>query len=254
MSSTELIEEGKYRYIETGGDKPVLMLLHGLFGTLSNFEGIINRFGESFNVVVPMLPIYELPLVKTGLGGLLDYVSDFVEKKGYSDMHLLGNSLGGHLAQLYAMKFPARVKSITLTGSSGLFEAAMGSGFPKRGDREYIKNKVGDVFYDPNTATPELIDEVFEITTNREKALRVVMTSKSAVRQNLADKLHQIKQPVLLVWGKQDEVTPPFVAEKFHELLADSRLVWVDKCGHAPMMEHPDHFNDILANFLKEVA
>lgn len=254
MSSTELIEEGKYRYIETGGDKPVLMLLHGLFGTLSNFEGIINRFGESFNVVVPMLPIYELPLVKTGLGGLLDYVSDFVEKKGYSDMHLLGNSLGGHLAQLYAMKFPARVKSITLTGSSGLFEAAMGSGFPKRGDREYIRNKVGDVFYDPNTATPELIDEVFEITTNREKALRVVMTSKSAVRQNLADKLHQIKQPVLLVWGKQDEVTPPFVAEKFHELLADSRLVWVDKCGHAPMMEHPDHFNDILANFLKEVA
>ena len=254
MSKTDLIVEGKYRYIETGGDKPVLMLLHGLFGTLSNFEGIIDRFGESFNVVVPMLPIYELPLVKTGLGGLLDYVSDFVKEKRYTEMHLLGNSLGGHLAQLYCMKFPERVKSITLTGSSGLFEAAMGSGFPKRGDREYIKNKVGDVFYDPNTATPELIDEVFEITTNREKALRVVMTSKSAVRQNLADKLHQIKQPVLLVWGKQDEVTPPFVAEKFHELLADSRLVWVDKCGHAPMMEHPEQFNDILETFLQEVA
>ena len=254
MSQTELIEEGKFRYIETGGDKPVLMLLHGLFGTLSNFEGIINRFGESFNVVVPMLPILELPLVNTGLGGLLDYVTKFVKKKGYSGMHLLGNSLGGHIAQLYTMKNPKLVKSITLTGSSGLFEAAMGSGFPKRGDREYIKNKVGDVFYDPNTATPELIDEVFEITTNREKALRVVLTSKSAVRQNLSDKLYQLTQPVLLVWGKQDEVTPPFVAEKFHELLADSRLVWVDKCGHAPMMEHPEQFNEILEEFLKEVA
>jgi len=254
MSSTELKEEGKFRYIETGGEKPVLMLLHGLFGTLSNFEGIINRFGESYNVVVPMLPIYDLPLVKTGLGGLLDYVSDFVKKKGYSQMHLLGNSLGGHLAQLYTMKYPEKVSSITLTGSSGLFEAAMGSGFPKRGDRAYVTEKVGDVFYDPKTATPELIDEVFDITTNREKALRVVMTSKSAVRQNLSDKLHQIKQPVLLVWGKQDEVTPPFVAEKFHELLADSRLVWVDKCGHAPMMEHPEQFNDILDTFLQEVA
>lgn len=254
MNSYELKQEGKFRYIESGGDGPVLMLLHGLFGTLSNFEGILSDFGKNYNVVVPMLPIYELPVLKTGLGGLLDYVTEFVDKKDFNQINLLGNSLGGHLAQLYTMRHPERVKSITLTGSSGLFEAAMGSGFPKRGDREYIANKVGDVFYDPKTATPELIDEVFEITTNREKALRVVMTSKSAVRQNLSDRLHEIKQPVLLVWGKQDEVTPPFVAEKFHELLPDSRLVWVDKCGHAPMMEHPDEFNVILKEFLEEVA
>jgi pimeloyl-ACP methyl ester carboxylesterase len=56
------------------------------------------------------------------------------------------------------------------------------------------------------------------------------------------------------VWGKQDDVTPPFVAEKFHELLPDSRLQWVDKCGHAPMMEHPDEFNALLREFLEEIA
>ena len=230
------------------------MLLHGLFGTLSNFSGIIDEFSSSHKVVVPMLPIYDLPLHKTGLGGLLEYLDGFIKTRDYNNIHLLGNSLGGHLAQLYTLKRPSRVRSITLTGSSGLFEAAMGSGFPKRGDREYIAAKVGDVFYDPKTATPELIDEVFEITTNREKALRVVMTSKSAVRQNLSDKLQEIKQPVLLVWGKQDDVTPPFVAEKFHELLPDSRLRWVDKCGHAPMMEHPDEFNALLREFLEEIA
>ena len=254
MSTYDLISDGKFRYIDSQGDGPTLMLLHGLFGALSNFEGIIQGFGESYRVVVPMLPIYELSIRKTGIGGLRDYVAEFVKHMQLDQLNLLGNSLGGHIAQIYTLDHPDRVNSITLTGSSGLFESAMGSGFPKRGDREYIRNKVGNVFYDPATANEALVDEVFDITTNREKALRVVMTAKSAVRHNLTDKLHQLTQPVLLVWGKQDEVTPPFVAEKFHELLPDSRLVWVDKCGHAPMMEHPEQFNQILREFLAEVA
>ena len=254
MPNYELQTQGKFRFIESGGDGPVLMLLHGLFGALSNFQGIIAGFGESYNVVVPMLPVYDLPLRKTGIGGLRDYVAEFVELQGYGKLNLLGNSLGGHIAQIYTLGHPGKVNSITLTGSSGLFESAMGTGFPKRGDREYIRNKVGDVFYDPATATDELIDEVFDITTDREKALRVVVTAKSAVRHNLTDKLAQLTQPVLLVWGRQDEVTPPFVAEKFHELLPNSRLHWVDKCGHAPMMEHPEEFNGILRGFLREVA
>ena len=254
MSTHEIHEDGDFRYIESGGDGPVLLLLHGLFGALSNFQGIIARFGDSYNVVVPMLPVYGLGLRSTGIGGLLDHVDAFVAHRGYRDVHLLGNSLGGHIAQLYALRRPERVRSLTLTGSSGLFESAFGTGFPKRGDRDYIARKVGDVFFDPATATDELIDEVFDITTDRDKALRVVMTAKSAVRHNLEDRLGDIRQPVLLVWGRQDNVTPPFVAERFEELLPNARLVWVDECGHAPMMEHPERFNEILGAFLAEVA
>ena len=254
MHDYPLREDGAYRFIESGGDGPTLMLLHGLFGALSNFEGILGHFGQRFNVVVPILPIYDLPLRKTGLGGLRDHLVAFVEHRGYDGLHLVGNSLGGHLAQIYTLAYPARVASLTLTGSSGLFESAMGTGFPKRGNRAYIRDKVGDVFYDPATASEELVDEVFGITTDREKALRVIVTAKSAVRHNLESQVPAIAQPVLLVWGKQDEVTPPFVAEKFHELLPDSRLVWVDECGHAPMMEHPERFNEILDGFLAEVA
>lgn len=253
MPDPEIHEAGDFRYIATGGDGPVLMLLHGLFGALSNFQGIIAGFSKSYNVVVPILPVYELGLRKTGIGGLLDHVDAFVTDRGYADIHLLGNSLGGHIAQLYALRRPERVRSLTLTGSSGLFESAFGTGFPKRGDRDYIRRKVGDVFYDPATATDELIEEVFEITTDREKALRVIMTAKSAVRHNLEDRLGDIRQPALLVWGRQDTVTPPFVAEKFAELLPDARLVWIDECGHAPMMEHPDRFNEVLSDFLAEV-
>lgn len=246
-------EEKEFRYIESGTEGEVLLLLHGLFGALSNFEGIVSKFSGRYNVVVPILPIYDLPLLKVSVMGLVEYVERFVEHKNYGKVHLLGNSLGGHVAILYALARPEHVASITLTGSSGLFESAFGTAFPKRGDYEYIKKKTGETFYDPSVATQELVDEVFGIVNDRNKAIRVVATAKSAVRHNLADKLGNIKCPALLIWGKQDNVTPPFVAEKFHELIADSRLHFIDQCGHAPMMERPEDFNRLLGDFLENL-
>ena len=250
----EIKEENGFRYIESGSDGPNLMLLHGLFGALSNFEGIINRFSANYNVVVPMLPIYEMPILEVSVSGLVDFVNRFVTYKGYDKVNLLGNSLGGHIALLYALGYPERITSITLTGSSGLFESAFGTAFPKRGDYEYIKKKTADTFYDPEVASQELVDEVFGIVNDRGKAIRVVATAKSAVRHNLADKLKNIKAPTLLIWGQQDNVTPPFVGEKFHELIANSRLHFIDKCGHAPMMEKPEDFKVLLEDFLREVT
>lgn len=249
-----IVEEHGFRYIESGAKGQTLMLLHGLFGALSNFEGIISRFSDKYNVVVPILPIYEMPIFEVSVMGLVEHATKFVEFKGYDKVHLLGNSLGGHIAQLYALAHPERVASMTLTGSSGLFESAFGTAFPKRGDYDYIKKKTSETFYDPNVASKELVDEVFGIVNDRNKAIRVVATAKSAVRHNLGDKLHGIKVPTLLIWGKQDTVTPPFVAEKFHELIDNSRLFFLDQCGHAPMMEKPDAFNDLLENFLEEVS
>lgn len=247
-------EENGFRYIESGTQGETLLLLHGLFGALSNFQGIIDHFSDRYNVVVPLLPIYEMPIFQVSVMGLVDFTTKFVEYKGYDKVHLLGNSLGGHVALLYALAHPERIASITLTGSSGLFESAFGTAFPKRGDYEYIKNKTAETFYDPAVASKELVDEVFDIVNDRNKAIRVVATAKSAVRHNLGDKLHNIKAPTLLIWGKQDAVTPPFVGEKFHELISDSRLYFLDACGHAPMMEKPDDFNNILDGFLKEVS
>jgi 2-hydroxy-6-oxonona-2,4-dienedioate hydrolase len=57
--------------------------------------------------------------------------------------------------------------------------------------------------------------------------------------------------PTCLIWGKNDGVTPPAVADEFNTLLPNSDLFWIDKCGHAPMMEHPDEFNQILHQWLK---
>ncbi len=246
--------EGKFQYIEAGNpSKEPLMLLHGLMGGLSNFGPAIDHFSKEYNVVMPTLPIYELPMLSVSLDGLLAFVEEFVAYKGYDRVHIIGNSLGGHLALMYVLKNPQGSASLTLTGSSGLYESAMGTTFPKRGDYEFIKKKTQETFFNPDTASQELIDEIFATVNDRGKALRIVMTSKSAVRNNLSDRLHEIKCPTLLIWGRNDSVTPPFVGEKFHELINGSRLVWVEECGHAPMMEHPDRFNEILDTFLTDI-
>lgn len=249
-----IIEEDGFKYIETKGGDQNLLLLHGLLGALSNFSGILNHFGKTHNVIVPILPIFDMPLRKLSVSGLVDYVVQFVDKKGFKNVHVLGNSLGGHITLLYALARPKKIASIILTGSSGLFESAMGSTFPKRGDYDYIRRKTEDTFFDPAVATKELVDEVYSTVNDRNKAIRVIATAKSAIRHNLRDKLHLIKAPTLLIWGKEDKVTPSFVGEEFHQLLENSRLHLLERCGHAPMMEYPEVFNTYLEEFLNDVA
>ena len=247
-------EEDKFKYVEEGDAQgETLILLHGLMGGVENFPGVIEHFSKTHHVVLPILPIYDLPIHNVGLEGIFKHIVDFINFKGYEKIHLVGNSLGGHISLMYVLAHPEKVASLTLTGSSGLYESAMGTTFPKRGDYEFIKKKVQDTFYNPEAASQELIDMIFASVNDRNKALRILMASKSAIRHNLEKELSTIQTPTLLIWGKQDSVTPPFVGEKFHEAIHNSKLVWMDKCGHAPMMENGEQFNEILEDFLKTI-
>lgn len=250
--SFEIKQADKFKYIEEGEGEP-LILLHGLFGQLSNFTDLINYFRHHNKVVVPMLPLLDLDLLHTSVGGLQKFVHKFIEHRNYQNVHLLGNSLGGHVAILHVLKQPERIKSLILTGSSGLFENGMGDTYPKRGDYDYIKKKTELTFYDPRTATKELVDEVYDIVNNRLKAIKIIALAKSAIRNNLGEELNQIKQPTLLIWGNNDAITPPFVGREFQRLIPNSELHFVDKCGHAPMMEVPEEFNRVLHKFLTKL-
>lgn len=246
----ELIREGEFKYV-TEGEGPVLLILHGLFGALSNFRDVFSEFSGEYTVVAPIMPIYELELSETHVRSLSAFIHRFVEFKGYDKVNLLGNSLGGHVALVFSLDFPEKVNSLILTGSSGLYENAMGGSFPRREDKEYLREKVAYTFFDPATATDELVDEVFEIVNNKEKLIRILALAKSAIRHNMSEELHKYKMPVCLIWGRNDNVTPPDVAEEFHRLIPGSDLYWIDKCGHAPMMEQPAEFNKILKPWLK---
>ena len=250
--SYEIKQDGKFKFIEEGQGEP-LMLLHGLFGALSNFKYLIEHFRKTNLVVVPILPLLEMDLLHTSVGGLQKFVQRFIEHRDYKEVHLLGNSLGGHVALVHILKNPEKIKSLILTGSSGLFENGMGDTYPKRGDREYIRKKTELTFYEPSMATEELVNEVFEITNNRIKVIKIIALAKSAIRNNLGEELNQIKQPTCLIWGNNDTITPPFVGKEFQRLIPNSELHLVDKCGHAPMMEVPEEFNRILSEFLAKL-
>lgn len=242
----------EYQYVDKG-EGPIVILLHGLLGELSNFEYLMEVLPtKGYRVVAPLFPVYDLDRKNTSVAGLAEYLNNFVIEKDFNDFTLLGNSLGGHVALYYSYHFPGRTHSIALTGSSGLYEDAMGATFPKRGDKKYIEQKTREVFYDPNFATDELLKNVYKTTNNLRKALSLVYFAKSAIRHNMSKELLEMKMPVCIIWGKNDIVTPPKVAEEFHQLLPNSELHWIDKCGHAPMMERPEEFFDIFYKWLVE--
>ncbi len=247
----EVKEFKKYRYVEEGTGQP-LVLLHGLFGNMGNFVGVLEHFKRTHRVIVPMLPLLDLDLLHTSVGGLSKYIHKFFEALDLKGVHLMGNSLGGHVALVYVLKHSERVRTLILTGSSGLFENGMGDSYPKRGDYEYIKKKTESTFYNPATATKELVDEVFSITNNRLKVIKIIALAKSAIRNNLGEELSKITLPTLLIWGNNDTITPPLVGHEFNRLMPNSELYFIDKCGHAPMMEVPGEFNVILERFLQK--
>lgn len=240
-----------YEFVDEGRG-PVLLLLHGLFGALSNWQDVVDEFAPHYRVIIPLLPVYDMPLTQAGVPGLVSYVEGFVETLQLpASFTVLGNSLGGHVALVYTLKNPARVTRLVLTGSSGLFEDSMGGSFPKRGNYAYVQERVGYTFYDPSVATRELVDEVFNITNSNAKCLRIISIARSAQRHNLSKELMKIAVPTLLVWGLNDTITPPPVAHEFARLLPHAELRFLDHCGHAPMMERPTGFNAYLRRFLR---
>ena len=245
-----VIKEDKYRYIESGEGQAII-ILHGLMGGLSNFKTVYDFFPlKGFKVIIPELPIYSLSISDTTLKSLSEFLYEFIAFKGLKNVILLGNSMGGHIGLLFAKKHPELLDGLIITGSSGLYENNMGDKYPNRENYNWIKSKTEEVFFDSKIATKELVDEVFDTVNDRNKLIRTLALAKSAIRHNMANDLPKMKIPTAIIWGNQDTVTPPDVAKEFHKLLPNSNLYWIDKCGHVPMMEHPQEFNKIMYKWL----
>ena len=250
LMNQDLITDGKFKYISSGEGKTIVVL-HGLMGGLSNFNALFNFFPtKGYRVVIPELPLYDLPIIKTNIKNIAKFLKEFLDYLNLDDVILVGNSLGGHISLVFQKLHPELVKGLVLTGSSGLYESGMGDSYPKRGDYDFIKNKAEGVFFDPAVATKEIVDEVYETVNDRNKAIRTISIAKSAIRHNMANDLPNIKIPTCIIWGKNDTVTPPEVAIDFEKLIPNSTLYWIEKCGHAAMMEHPETFNTLLNDWL----
>lgn len=246
-----LVLDEDYEYVREG-EGPPIVLLHGLFGALSNWYATLKLFSQTHTVYIPILPISKVSSpVPPSVEGLADYIIAFLRRLNLKDVNLIGNSLGGHVGLFVVLQAGERVNSLVLTGSSGLFEAGMGATFPRRGDYEYIRERVAYTFYDPNTASKELVDEVFELVNDSARAMRILKIARAAQRLNMRERIARINIPTCLVWGLNDNITPTYVAHEFHSLIRGSSLHFIDRCGHAAMMEQPDVFNAIVTDFLQ---
>lgn len=257
VESTSIRSTGTFRYIEAGepNESPPVLLLHGMLGDVDNWLPTVNFLADNgYRTIVPLLPVYDLPLRETSVTGLVEYVFRFSEAINEQNFVVAGNSLGGHVALLFALAYPDRVAALILSGSSGIYELEMGTSTPRRRDRDFIRERAALTFYDPVHATDQLVDEMYDLLGNRPRVVRLIKMARSAKTETLTDRLHEIDQPTLLVWGRDDRITPPDVAHRFQKEMPHARLHFIDSCGHAPMIEHPDVFNSVVLNFLIETV
>ena len=234
------------------GKGEVIILLHGLFGALSNWKSVVDFFSKKYRVIIPKIPLTDVDVEDANLESLTKLVSKFIKSNRLKNFTLIGNSLGGHIGLMYTIQNPNKVKQLVLTGSSGLYENSFGGSFPKRGDYGYINDRVNHTFYNPNILTKKYVDNIFDTLNDNAKCLNIITIARSAQRNNLSKKLYRIKCPTYLIWGLNDTITPPSVAHQFNKLISKSKLKFIDKCCHAPMMERPQEFNKILKTFLDE--
>ena len=245
-------ESTSHLEIETRNiSKPILLILHGLFGGLSNFDAVVDDLKSEFHIVILSLPFFDEDHLQT-IPQLSKYVFRFLENvfPGKS-IHLIGNSLGGQIAIHLCIHHKETFDSLILTGSAGLMENSFGWSKPKRFCAEYTKERVKDVFFSYELE-PESIQSIQDVLINSEQCGRLLKLARNSKNTHLGHQLSEIAQPVLLIWGENDDVTPPNVAEQFCSSIPNASLKWIPKCGHAPMMEHPSLFAHYCHTFLSQ--
>lgn len=230
--------------------KEKVIFLHGLLGDITNFSEALKFNKEDFEAHCPSFSFATLTEDEANVHSLLNILKEYIEKKHLNDFHLVGNSLGGHIAICYTYYYSEKVRSLVLAGSSGIYEKNFSFFYPKLYDRNFIKEKIGDIFYNKKKVTPQMVQKYYLLLNDKSIRKKLLLISRSAMKESVINLLPKIQVPCCLIWGKEDKVTPPDVALQFHNLLPKSRLIWFSKCGHVPMMEKPKLFYQTLKKWI----
>lgn len=241
------------RIDRVGSGRP-LVFLNGLLGMNEHWFASLGPIAKHAECVLVQPPLLEMKGKGCSVDGVTRLTIAVLESITDQPAVLLGNSLGGHVSLRIAMERPDLVRGLALIGSSGLFERTFEKGVQHSPSKDWIENKIRGLFHDPEFhRIPALVDAAYEKLSQRSAARALVKLGRSAKRDHLGDRLGAIRCPAALLWGRQDYVTPPEVAEQFHELLPSSKLVWIDECGHAPQIEHPTKVAEAVVGFLEDL-
>lgn len=236
------------RVVSSGVGIPVVFL-HGLVGLNEHWESVVERIRHRFSCRTLELPLLDLNGQDCSIHGVTDLTVQFLHKHVREPVVLVGNSFGGHVALRIALRRSSMVKGLVLAGSSGLFERTFVKGAPVRPSRVWLEEKISELFHDQNAMNQSDVDRAHVALSERSGARAMVRLSRSARRNYLGDQIGDIHTPTLLIWGRNDVVTPPSAAQGFLDLMPNAEIFWIDRCGHAPMIEAPSEFARAMLDF-----
>ena len=252
----------KINYVEAGSG-PTVILLHGLGSSSQSWQLNIAPLAEKFHVFVPDQIGFgksAKPLVNYRIRTYVDFLDQFCKQLKIARATLVGASMGGWIAATFTAAFPDRVDKLVLVDAAGYAP-------PKTVDprtfyslnpttREGMKALVAKVFYSKIFQTDAAIDAAMAARLAAGDGYTINSITESVIRGEdfLDDSVKTIKRPTLIIWGREDGLTPLADGERFNKDIAGSKLVVLEQCGHAPNFEKAAEFNAALMKFLTDSA
>lgn len=239
-------------YLTTGKGQAVI-LLHGLFGNLAMWKSTVDALKSTCKVVIPRLPVFDLPFQHNNLESQVNALHEFLTWNKLRDVILVGHAMGGQLALMYACHHPGNTQKVVLTGSAGFFEnsAFMEENLSGLNDFEEVHAKAQEAFFKSEVPVG-LVEDMYATIKNISKPTTLYSRTQSSHNRSVESLLNKLDHPVLLLWGLEDRITPPEVAFHFHDFLLNSEIRFINECGHVPMVDQPEKFNQSLVQFINK--
>ncbi|MEC9284233.1 MAG: alpha/beta hydrolase [Bdellovibrionota bacterium] len=249
----QLHQKGKHVYLSLGDTRnQPLIFCHGIFGSFRNIAEIAHGLKGKYQIIVPCLPMYDVALKQCSVKSLGEYLVRFTEDLNFNKCIVAGNSMGGGAVLHFSLLAPEKVEKIILFSSSGLSFIPMRKGALKIRDYEYMRGLLSDIFYDKNTASEKELQEAFQVLQKKSNLIRIFSFTRSTKKDLMHEELPLIQKKCLVIWGKDDEVTPLEIGKEFQRILPNNEFHVLDKCGHVPPYEKPQECLKIIKNFLEK--
>lgn len=262
QEKTATVFGAKIRYLEAGDPaKPTVVLLHGLGSNADGWVGLITALSPNYHVIAPDQIGFgksDKPFLKYRIGTYADFLDKMLSDLKIEKASLVGSSMGGWVAGLYAARYPSRVEKVVLVNAAGLTPKEMDYAKVYQlssSTREEVANNLSIALYDQSfSKNPAMIDFFLmqRVTAGDGYTIASIIESIKRNEDFLDKKLGDIKKPTLIIWGKQDRLIEVSDAERFNKGIAGSELVIFDKCGHVPALEVPALFNKAVMDFLEK--
>lgn len=262
----------RHRFIDTGGDKPVMLLLHGISSSLEFYGHSIALLAGSFRILaIDLLGFGESDKpqnVPYSLHFYADLIHNFLVRTGVADgpVYGTGHSMGGKYLLATALLYPGIFSKMVLSNTDGFIVLpSLARALSLPGVRHLLKpivtgEKIANRMFNSALHNRKAIDDnlyrrLLDIARDHDAfettmSLNRNMLKLDMKRTGLRARLGELKQPVLIIWGDRDQYMSPKIAHIVRKELPCSTLHVFKNCGHCPMLEYPEQFSSTITAFI----